>query len=91
MGTQIAHVIFGAMHEARFSSAHEVESERVKARDGDNSAIVAQKAFMVEDRYLQPPIIRPKAARPDDRTHIVAREIEAQAWTFRDGCWVEPL
>jgi hypothetical protein len=42
MGTQIAHVIFGTMHEARLASPHEVESEHIEARFGGNSTVVTE-------------------------------------------------
>src|SRR5262249_34200429 len=78
--------IFGAVHEARFPPPHEVESEHVEARHGNDSSVMSDQAFAVEGGHMQPAVVRQEAARPDDCADIAARQIEAQPRAVSNAC-----
>lgn len=66
---EFAHVVFGAMDEARFAAAKKWQPQHNQPR-GDDATVMLQGAVAAENRHMQPAVIRPKAGRPDDGAHL---------------------
>ena len=44
----------------------------------DDAAVVAQVALRVEDRHVEPAVVRAEAGRPDDRADLAAAQVELE-------------
>jgi hypothetical protein len=55
---EIARIVAGAVNEGRFPAAQKLHPHEIQARVLDNTAIVTDHAFMVEDWYVEPRIVR---------------------------------
>src|SRR5439155_2608630 len=56
----------GAVDEARLPTAQEGRADQVHARGVDDTAVVAQETFAIENRHVEPRVVRAVAGRPDD-------------------------
>ena len=65
---EVAGVVLRAVDEARLAAAQEraARSRTGRARR-DDAAVVAELALAVEDRHVEPRVVRPEPGRPDDR------------------------
>ena len=78
MFAEVAGVVFGAMDEARFAPAHEVETQHVQAWRVDDAAVVTQASLAIEHGHLQPVKVGTKARGPDDRADATPGQVERQ-------------
>lgn len=79
MRAKFAHIVFGAVYEARLATAQIGQAKHIQARRIDDAAIVLQRTLAVKDRYVQPGIIRAKTGRPDHRANMIA-EHKREPW-----------
>src|SRR4030095_16183548 len=68
----VARIVFDAVNERRLAPAQHREPECIQAWTLDDAAIVLQGSLLVDDRDVQPAVIRPKPGRPHDRTDLAA-------------------
>src|SRR5207248_5025258 len=63
-------VVFHPANQPRAARVLPGEAEQVEPRDIGHAATVAQPTVLVEDRKLDPRILRPVARRPDDGVYL---------------------
>ena len=64
MGAEIARVVAGAVDQCGLAAAQELHPHQVHAGRADDPAVMTDVALAVENRQLQPGIVRPIAGRP---------------------------
>jgi len=90
MRRDLAHVVLGAVDEARLAPAQERQAEHVEPRRVDDATIVAQVSPAVEDRDVEPGVVRPVSGGPDDRAQL-ASELGAEPGRRGDNGRVKAL
>ena len=72
----LTRVVLDAVDERRLAPPQHGQSEGVQAGAVDDAAVVAELALRVDDGHVEPPVVGPKARRPDDRADLAAAEVE---------------
>src|SRR5688572_30926044 len=75
---QFARVVFGAVNETRLATPQDRQAQRIEAGRIDDAAVVAQLSLGVEDRHVEPAVVRAKPGRPDDRLGLALPQVELQ-------------
>ena len=84
MRAQIARVVAGTVDQCGLSAPQELHPHQVHAGRADDAAVMTDHALAVENRQLQPGIIRPIAGGPDDRLDPALDEVHAERGCFLD-------
>ena len=77
MRNHFSSVIVRTANECGFTSAKQRKTERVKAWR-DDSAIVSERAFFVDEGKVKPAVIGTKSRRPYDTTNFSFSKIDRQ-------------
>ena len=64
----VARIVFGAVDEGGLAAAEHRQSDRVQPRRIDDAAVVAQVAFVIDDRHVEPAVVGTKSGRPQRPT-----------------------
>jgi len=72
MRAEFAHIVLGAVHEARLPATKIGQPQYIQSRRVNDAAIVLQSALAVEDRRVQPGMVRAEAGRPYHRANVLA-------------------
>jgi hypothetical protein len=78
MRTQVSGIVTGAVDKTRLSASKERHAHQVHARGIDDTAIVADTALAVEDRHVQPRVVRAESGGPDDGLDLTAIQIHRE-------------
>src|SRR4029079_9216220 len=62
-----------------------------QARTVDTAAVVPQETFLVENRHVEPAVVRMEAGRPDDGANLAAAQIDLQPRRRGDARLLEAL
>ena len=52
VNAEIMHIVFSAMDEARFATAHEIQAECIEAGCRDDAAIMPKTIFVIENGHV---------------------------------------
>src|SRR5262249_14722511 len=83
-GGEFVRVLARTVDETRLTAAQERRADQIHTGRLDHAAVVADQAFAVEDRDLQPGGGGPEARRPDDRPDLAAGQIQTQRGRLRN-------
>src|SRR6185295_13570147 len=65
MRDDVARVVLGAENESGLTTAQHGQTDRVESRRLHDAAVVTQVSFVIDDRHVEPAVLRAKARRPD--------------------------
>src|SRR3954453_12248438 len=89
VGNNVAGVVFGAVNERRLASSENRQTDCVHPRRLDYPAVVAKMTLLIDDRNIEPAIVRPEPSRPDNRTDLPTFQIQIEPWRCGRSCRLE--
>src|SRR6186713_3382401 len=78
MRAELAHVVLGAVDEARLAPAHEVEAERIEPGRIHDAAFVPQVALAIEYWRAQPAVVGAEAGGPEHGADAMGFQIHEE-------------
>src|SRR5688572_2308917 len=75
---ELPRIVLDAVDEARFPPPQHRQPEHVHPRTVDDSAVMPQVAFLIDDRHVQPAVVRPESRCPYDRADLTVAQIDLQ-------------
>src|SRR5262245_13857014 len=91
MGTEIARVVAGAIDQSGLAAAQKLHSHDVQARMRGDPAIVTDLALAIQDRHLEPGIVRAISGCPNDRPDPAFREVHEKRRRSLDKSGSKPM
>src|SRR4051812_3613385 len=80
MIAEIARVVASAVDEGRLAAAQKLQPHKIHAWLLGHASVMADLALAIENRHLQPGIVRAVTGGPDDRANLAGGEINAEGW-----------
>jgi hypothetical protein len=59
-------IVFNAIDKTGFATPHKRQSEYIHTRRLNDTTVVLNVAFLVQNRNVEPTVIRPESGRPDN-------------------------
>src|SRR5215472_14042113 len=78
MAAQLAGVVAGAVDERGLAPPQELQPHDIQAGRDNDTAVMANPSLAIENRYVQPRIVRSEARRPYNRPDLLAGEIQGE-------------
>src|SRR5215207_7519325 len=78
MIAEIARIVAGAIDQGRLATAQKLQPHQVHAWMCRDPAIVTHLALAIENRHIEPGVVRAVAGSPNDRPDLARGEIHAE-------------
>lgn len=91
MTNYIAGILFRATNEARLATTQHRETERIKAWGVDDTSVVPEEAFFVDNRNVKPAVVGTESRRPHHGANFSFSKIDQQGRGCRYASRLETL
>ena len=87
----LTRVVLDTADERGLAPPQHGQPQGVQSRAGDHAALVVQLALRVDDRHVEPPVVRPETRRPHDRGDLATSQVKLQPRRLGHACRRETL
>jgi hypothetical protein len=72
----LTRIVLDPTDEGRLAAPQHGQPECVEPGAVDHAAVVAKPALLIQDGYVEPPVVGLEAGRPEDRADLAAGQIQ---------------